>query len=102
LQANRNNITGTYLIMLVYRHLLTIMLTWQSGCIIANYNQKTSEIYLTLKIYSLAIYFDADDTRENIVPVIDRGVFHYYVHVCKQLFLCDIIRSRNNLSTPFS
>jgi len=24
--------------------------------------------------------------RENIVPVIDRGVFHNYVHVCKQLF----------------
>jgi len=24
--------------------------------------------------------------HENIVPVIDRGMFHNYVHVCKQLF----------------
>jgi len=35
------NITGAYLIMLVYRCLLTIILTWQSSCvIITNYNQK--------------------------------------------------------------
>jgi len=32
-------------------------------------------------------------TPENIVPVIDRDMFHNYVHVCKQLFLCDAIRS---------
>jgi len=24
--------------------------------------------------------------HENIVPVIDRGVFHSYVHMCKQFF----------------
>jgi len=27
--------------------------------------------------------------RKSIVPVIDRGVFHNYVHVCKQLILHD-------------
>jgi len=27
---------------------------------------------------------------KNIVPVIDRGMFHNYVHMCKQLFLCDV------------
>jgi len=37
---------------------------------------------------------------ENIVPVIDRGMFHNYVHVCKQLFSCDVIGSRYSLSTP--
>ena len=35
-------------------------------------------------------YFEADDvkkhTHENIMPDIYRGVFHNYVHVCKQLF----------------
>jgi len=35
------------------------------------------------------------------MPVIDRGVFHNYVQVCKQLFLCDVIRSGDNLSTSF-
>jgi len=38
----------------------------------------------------LSCYFEADDvkkhTRENIVYVIDRCVFHNYVHVRKQLF----------------
>jgi len=24
--------------------------------------------------------------HENIAPIIDRGVFHNFVHVCKQLF----------------
>jgi len=35
------------------------------------------------------------------MPVIDRGMFHniYYVHVCKQLFLCDaLIKSCDILS----
>jgi len=36
----------TYLIMLVYRCLSTIALTWQSRCVIPNYNWKTPEIYL--------------------------------------------------------
>jgi len=35
------------------------------------------------------------------VPVIDRGVFHNYVH-CASSFLCDVIRSCDNLSTPSS
>jgi len=47
LLGNKNKMfIGTYLIMLVYRHLLTITLTWQSSCIITNYNWKTSRIYL--------------------------------------------------------
>jgi len=29
----------------------------------------------------------------NIVPVIDGDMFHNYVYMCKQLFLCDIIGS---------
>jgi len=68
-----------YLIMLVYRRLLTTVLTWQSSCVIANYNWKTSKIYL---------------------PVIDRGVFHNYFHMCKQLFLCDVIRNHYSWSKP--
>jgi len=52
------------------------------------------------------IYFEADDVkkhkRENIVPVIDRGMFHNYVHVYKQLFLHDAIRSHCWRSTPLS
>jgi len=34
------------------------------------------------------------------VPVIDGGMFHNYVHVCKQLFLCDVIKSHYSPSTP--
>jgi len=60
---------------------------------------------LFVQVCNLAI-FEADDvkkrTRRNIVPVIDRGVFHNYVHMCKQLFLCDVIRSRCSKSTPLS
>jgi len=44
LQANRNNITGAYLIMFVYRHLLAIMLTWQSSYVIA-IKLQTKNIY---------------------------------------------------------
>jgi len=41
--------------------------------------------------------------RKNIMPVIDKGAFdNDYVYVCKQLFYCDIIRSSDNLLTPFS
>jgi len=51
--------------------------------------KKTSEIYL-FKLLILLCYFEADDvkkhTLKNIVPVIDKGVFHNYVHMCKQLF----------------
>jgi len=32
------NVTGAYLIMCAYRCLLTIKLTWQSSCVITNYN----------------------------------------------------------------
>jgi len=32
--------------MIIYRHLLTITLIWQSSCVITNYNWKTSKIYL--------------------------------------------------------
>jgi len=52
-----------------------------------------------LKIKNLkSCYFEADNVKnhscENIVPVIDGGVFHNYVHVYKQLFLHDVIESR--------
>jgi len=61
---------------------------------------------LFVKVCNLATYFKPDDVkkhmRENIVPVIDRGVFHNYVHVCKQLFLCDTIRSHCGQLTPLS
>jgi len=42
--------------------------------------------------------------KRNIVPVIDEGVFHNYryVHVCKQLFSCDVIGGRYSQSTPLS
>jgi len=46
---------------------------WQSSCVMAKqlcyYKLHASEIFL----YGLII-----------VPVIDRGVFHNYVHLCKQ------------------
>jgi len=45
---------------------------------------------LFVQACNLATYFKADDvmkhTRKNIVYVIDRGMFHNYVHVHKQLF----------------
>jgi len=75
--------------MLVYRCLLTIMLTWQSSCVIAYYNGKNIQ-NLYVQACNLVIYFKVDNkkhTHENIVPVIDRGVFHNYVHACKQLVL---------------
>jgi len=50
--------------MLVYRCLLTITLTWQSSCVLANYNQKTIEIYLFKHVANLATYFEADDVKK--------------------------------------
>jgi len=29
--------------------------------------------------------------QKHLVPVIDKGVFHNYVHMCKQLFLRDVM-----------
>jgi len=79
------------------------MLTWWSSCVIANYNWKTSEIYLSKRVILL---FEVDDAKkhmcENIMPVIDRGVFHNYVHLCKQLFLYEAIRSHCWESTSLS
>jgi len=61
---------------------------------------------ITIKKHPKSCYFESDDvkkyTRKSIVPVINRGVFHNYVHVCKQLFLCDVIRSRCIRLTPLS
>jgi len=50
----------------------------------------------------LSCHFEADG--ENIVPVtyIDSGVFHNFIHMCKQHVLCDAIRSRYSLLTPLS
>jgi len=65
--------------MLAYRRLLTIMFTWQSSCVIADYNQKTSEIYL----FKHVIYFEADvkkHTRKNIVSVIDSAIIDVPMH----------------------
>jgi len=54
----------------------------------------------------LCCYFEAYNVKKkkytkNIMPVIDEAMFHNYVHVCKQLFLCDVIRSCANLLTTF-
>jgi len=68
--------------MLVYRHLLTITLTWQSSHVIANYNQKTSKIYLFKHVILLfQSWWCKEAHMRNIVPVIDGGVFHNYVHM---------------------
>jgi len=66
-RSENETFTGAYLIMLVYRHLLTITLTWQSSCVITIKN-------ICSRVLS------------NIAPVIDRGVFHNYVHVLNNLF----------------
>jgi len=75
--------------MLVYRCLLTIMPTWQSSHVITNYNRKTSKIYLFKRVIMLFRSWQCKEAHaQNIVPVIYGGVFHNYVHVCKQLFSC--------------
>jgi len=89
--------------MLVNRRLLTITLTWKSSHVIANYNRKTSEIHLFKRVIMLFRSLRCKEVHmRNIVPVIDVGVSHKYVHVCKQLFSCDVIRSRCRRSTPLS
>jgi len=41
-----------------------------------------------------------NEVHAHFLPVIYREVFHNYFHVCKQLFLCDVIRSHYSLLTP--
>jgi len=73
--------------MLVYKRLLTIALTWKISRVIKNYNWKTSEIYLFKHVIMLFRRWRCKQTYTwNIVPVMDGGMFHNYVHVCKQLF----------------
>jgi len=98
LQVNRNNVIGTYLIMLAYRHLLTITLTWQNSCIIENYNRKAfNSIRSSIWPCYVFLHWWCKE-----VLVIDSGHFiTMYVHMYKQLILCDVIRSCDNLLTPF-
>jgi len=88
---------GAYLIMPVYRCLLTI------SCVITNYNRKTSKIY---SFKHVLLLFDADDVKKykrKHCAFYRQGMFHNHVHMCKQLFSCDISRRcHENLLTPFS
>jgi len=91
------------IIMLVYRHLLTITLTWQSNCVITNYNWKTFKIYLLKHVILLfwSWWCKEIHTKTSIVPIIDRGAFHNYFHLWGSLFLLQsIVTSFVNFS-PF-
>jgi len=89
--------------MLINRRLLTIMLTWQTIRVIANYNRKTSEIYLFKLVIMLFQSWQCKEARaRNIMPVIDGGVFHNYVHMWKQLFSCDVIGNHYMQSVDIS
>jgi len=71
--------------VLVYRHLLTIMLKWKSSHVIADYNRKTSKIYLFKCVILLFQSWWCKEAHAwNIVPVIDGGVFHNYACSCVQ------------------
>jgi len=101
--VNRNDITGTYLTMLVYRHLLTMTVTWQNSCIITNYNQKISKIYL---FKYLILLFDADDiikyTQNSFCACNRQGRVPKLCSCVQATFLYDVIRNCDNLLTPFS
>ena len=79
------NVTDIYLIMLVYRHLLTITFTWRSSCIITQ---------ATLIFKYFVVYFSGN------FCIMMRGWLDNYAHMCKRLFFC-VNKSCDNLSTIF-
>ena len=113
LSAGAQNVTGAtgaYIIMLVYRYLLTLQelvnnaLTWQSSCVIANnawntasynlevYRQKTSVKKFTREKHLWKHHAKNICEKHRATVIISRA---------SQVYLRDVIsRSRNRLSSP--
>jgi len=87
--------TGAYLIILVYIRLLTITLTWQSSCVIVNYNQKTSEIY-SICSSVLSCYLEDGDVKKytwETLCLLQIGASFIIMFMCEATcFVCDIIK----------
>jgi len=61
--------------------------------IIKRYRCLINYVYLQALVNNNA----SQQKHQNIMPVIDSGMFHNYVHVCKQLFLYDAIADDRHL-----
>ena len=83
LLAGAQNVTGAYIIiMLVYRHLLTMRLrTWQSNCVTANNARKQQKLFV--QGYNLEVHDVIKYMRKHCATVTN---YNYY-HMLAQAFV---------------
>jgi len=86
--------------------LLTITLTWQSSCIITNYNQKSSEIYLFKHVILLFWSWRCKEVHAKTSCLfIDKGMLPCFIicsHVQAAVFVCHNQKLWQSIDTFFA
>jgi len=89
--SHNETFTGSYLIMLVYRCLLTITLMYMAKQLCYHKFIYLFKLYLFMHVILLFWSWRCKEVHaktscKNIMCVIDRGVLHNYVHMWSNLF----------------